>query len=140
MDKEKLITIAIGLAVGIIAAAGYFAITKYLPAIRGLSDKVTFTPAPTPITKSPTATLILNLDDFSSTTEATLPLAGTTTPNARLVIFANADEKVASADATGSFATSLKLEDGENEISVTSFDALGHPTITKRNITLEISQ
>lgn len=139
MDKEKLITVAIGLAVGILAAGGYFAFTKYLPNLQGPQDTSTFTPPASPQT-IPEASLTTDLDDYSSTTEADLQVSGKAKAGAKLVFFANADEKIASADATGNFATTLKLEEGENVISVTAFDNSGKVTTLKRSVTLEISQ
>lgn len=143
MDKEKLITVGIGLAVGILAASAYFFATKYLPNIQGLQNKVTFTPNTTQDQRPKTKdqyTLSISLEDFTSTTEATLTITGTATPGARLVLFGPADEKIASADATGKFSADLKLEDGENEISVTSSDSQGNVLTVKKSITLEISQ
>lgn len=147
MDKEKLITVGIGLAVGILAASAYFFATKYLPNIQRPENKVTFNPTPTqnqirqPADKTENLnTLNISLDNYTSTTEAILTISGATTPGAKLVLFGPADEKIASADASGKFSVNLKLEDGENEISVTSFDNLGNTISIRRNITLEITQ
>ncbi len=141
MDKEKIITIVIGLGVGILAAAIYFFASSYLPSKLQGEKKTTFTP--TPNLQSPISNNQLVIDkpeNHSSTTISPITVAGTTMPGAKLILFANADEKIASADAQGKFSIDTKLEDGENEISVTAFDNQGNVTVVKRNVTLEITQ
>lgn len=147
MDREKLITIAIGLTVGILAAASYFAITQYLPQLKDLQNKVTFTPtvtnAPKATSPQPTTPLSLELnqpENFSSTTQSPIEISGRTLPGAKLVVFANNDEKIASASADGTFSIPLKLEDGENQISVTAIDSQNNLVVVKRSVTLEITQ
>lgn len=138
MDKEKIITIGIGLLVGITAATIYFLATRYLPA-RQSQDKATFAPASNH--QATTLTLALNKpDDNFATTSSTIAVIGTTLPGARLVLFANADEKIASADGQGRFSADIKLEEGGNEISVTAMDDKSNALVVKRSITLEIPQ
>lgn len=148
MDKEKLITIAIGLAVGIIAATGYFAATKILPQIGKKNpveiimpkaqDKPT-TPPPTTSANSSKLTLDLPSDN-SSTKGSVATVSGQASPNATIIIFGNADQKVATAGADGKFKDSIKLEEGLNVISVTAIVASQTPNDITRNVTLEISQ
>lgn len=133
MDKEKIITIIIGLVVGIVIAGGYFAAIKFLPKFSQNNQKVTFTPPQTP-TASPSATLTVSQPENQiSVNQSPTTVSGKTTPGTRIIIFANVDEKIASADASGNFSADIKLEDGENEISINSLNE----TI-KRIITLEI--
>lgn len=139
MDKEKIITIGIGLLVGVSAAAIYFAATRYLPSLRP-QDKVTFNTASPKPSANKQLTLTLNKpDDHTSTTDNPMIVSGQTKAGAKLVFFANAEEKVASAGGQGQFSTNLKLEEGENEISVMAIDDQGNMTVVKRNVTLEIS-
>lgn len=140
MDKEKLITIGIGLLVGISAATVYFLVTRYLPALRP-QDKVTFSAtSPQPSANNQLTLTLDKPDDHTSTTESPIVISGQTKAGAKLILFANAEEKVASADGQGRFSTNLKLEEGENEISVTAIDNRGNMVVIKRNLTLEISQ
>ncbi len=142
MDKEKIITIAIGLAVGIIAATGYFAATKILPQL-GKKNPVEIV---VPTKPSPTVqnnTIKLNLDlpvDNSSTKINAATVSGTTNPGATMIMFGNADQKIATAGADGKFSDSIKLEEGLNVISVTAIVASQTPNVITRNVTLEISQ
>jgi len=142
MDKEKFLTIGIGLFVGITIAGMYFFITSYLPSWQKGQPKVTFSPTNNqkPADGNQLTVTIDKPDDHSSTTSSEVSVNGRAQPGTKLILFSNADEKVASSDANGNFTISVKLEDGENQISVTAVDSLGNLTIAKRNVTLEISQ
>lgn len=139
MNKEKIITIVVGLAVGILAAGGYFAVVKILPDLKKPGEKIIVqpAPAPTPI-KNETSLVLDQPKDNSSVTDSPITISGKTLPGINLIIFGNAEEKIASADATGSFSAQLKLEDGENQISITTLES--KPATVKKTVTLEISQ
>jgi hypothetical protein len=143
MDKEKVITIVVGLAVGILATGGYFAAIKILPGLKKPGEQMTLQPKVEDTPKE-TPALPKDLDlsapaDHSATSEATIVVAGKAGPAATVIVFANADEKVATTDAEGNFSTIIKLEEGDNEISAAMFSGQNPPTIVKRNVTLEIS-
>lgn len=137
MDKEKIITVIIGLLVGIGVAGGYFAVVKFLPRLSGNTPKVTYTPPP----GAPTATQTLTVtspDDNATTLDSPITVKGQAKPAAQIILFAPADEKVASADASGNFSADIKLEDGQNEITVTTLSDTGIAETAKRTIILEI--
>lgn len=132
MDKEKLITIVIGLIVGVAIAGLYFAAVKFLPNLSKTPPAITFNPPPpTPAIKSLT---VNQPADETTTKDSPITVSGQALAGSKIVIFGAAEEKIASADTTGNFATTLKLEDGENEITITSL-----PETIKRNVILEIS-
>lgn len=140
MFREKLVTIIIGLVVGALLAGLFFFGPKL---VSKESLQPTASPAPSikdSITPTPkkVSLKLTSPENNSSTLSSKLKLKGTAAPNAKLVIFANADEKTASAGANGKFDIEVKLEEGENEISVTD---LTEPiqTVT-RNVTLEITE
>lgn len=141
MFREKLVTIIIGLVVGALLAGLFF----FGPSLVSQTKKETkvVNPAPkakvTVDIKSSKLTLIIQSpEDNSSTTSAEIKITGSTNPKTDLVIFANADQKNITSSASGKFETTIKLEEGENEISVTD---LQNPmqTVT-RNVTLEITE
>lgn len=138
MNKEKIITIVVGLLVGILAAGGYFAVSKALPNLKKPAEKIIVQPAPIIPIKNETSLILNEPKDNSSTTDSPITISGKTLPGLNLIIFSNAEEKIASADATGSFSAQLKLEDGENQISVTTLES--KPVTIKKTVTLEISQ
>lgn len=144
MDREKIVTIVIGLAVGVGLAASYFVATKFLPQLSPKkTDIIVPSSAPNEPQTAGATTFDLTIsqpDDYSSAAEPSLTIAGKTLPRLSLIIFANAEEKIATSDATGNFSTSVKLEEGENEISVTAFDEKNNPVTLKRHVTLEVAQ
>lgn len=137
VDKEKILTIGIGLAVGISAAATYFIVIHFLPGRS--TNQATFSPQTAPKSKQ-LAISLTGPDDHIATTAATITFSGQTQTEAKLIFFANADEKVASADAQGNFSADINLEQGKNIISLTALDKFGNTMVVKRDITQEISQ
>ncbi len=145
MDKEKLITIAIGLLVGISIAGLYFAAVKFLPNLRFLPSKMVLNSTPSGTDKNSTssgstaALAVTQPQDETTTKDSPITVAGKSQPGAEIIIYSNADEKVASADAQGNFSADIKLEEGENAISITSLPTTGKPETVQRSIILEIS-
>ncbi len=147
MNREKIITILIGLIVGAAIAGGYFYWTRILPHQQTKSpktvDKLTQPPRKNEANTKADQSAALTLSspqDNSSTEQSSITLSGRAPANSRLVVFGNADEKIASASADGSFEISLKLEVGLNVISVTAFEPSGTRHTVQRNVTLEASQ
>lgn len=140
MDKEKVITIALGLLVGILLAGLYFAAAKFLPQFSTPKPTVVFngpnTPPPTSINSSLT---ISQPADKSTSKDSPITVSGQAPAGAKIIIFAPAEEKIASADATGNFTTTIKLEEGENAISFSLLAATGKMETILRNVILEIS-
>lgn len=134
MLKEKLVTVAIGLVVGAILAGLFFFGPKLVNTKK--ENKTPKAPIITPKPK-PTVFEVTAPEDNSSTTKSEIKVSGLANPNAKIVIFTNADQQQASAAASGKFEITIKLEEGENEIAVTN---LTEPiqTIIK-NVTLEIT-
>ena len=144
MNKEQVITVLIGLLVGTLAVCVYFGAKNFLPKMaKPVSPAIVTKPPPViepPPVKPPVFEFTLNdLTDHSSTTSSQLNIRGKTIPGASVLIYGNADEKIASADASGNFGSILKLEDGENELSVTAFANGKNSEVIHRNITLEVN-
>lgn len=134
MDKEKVITVAIGLAVGVALAGLYFATVRFLPNFRKTSPAVTFAPPPAKQEKGK-ALIVAEPVDETSVKESPVTVSGRVPAGSSIIIFGPAEEKIASADASGNFSAVIKLEDGENEIAIAS----GDETVI-RHVVLEISQ
>ncbi len=145
MDKEKLITIFIGLIVGAALASAYFLSSKFLPSLEALPFFAKPKAPASPLAKTtPSSTTpgleITSPDDYTSTTEQTITLSGKAPKDIKLIIFANADEKVIVSDQNGTFETSVKLEEGENEITTTLLTVDGSPTVAKRIVIREVAK
>lgn len=144
MDREKIITIVLGLVVGIILAATYFFGSKFLPNFnKQAKPTAAITKRIPPREKTDDKIITLTItdpDDNSSTSDKTIRLSGTYTPNSTIVLFAPDDEKIATSDAQGKFNFDVVLEGGENEITVSSFNKDGKLISAKRNVTMEVTQ
>lgn len=141
MDKEKILTVFLGLLVGGLLAGGYFASGKLLPLLNGKKQE-TITIRQNQKTAPVANPALLSLqapEDFLSTTETTIAVSGKSVPGAKLVIFSNSDQKIATIAANGAFAIDIKLESGDNEITVTAFDPDSSlETTIKRSVVREI--
>lgn len=142
MDKEKIITVGIGLIVGILLATVYFvARENLLPTIENLgakqkAEKV----SPKPLISPPVSAIVVDSpEDYLATTSGILAIRGRAAPGSRIIIFSNAEEKIASADGQGSFSVDVSLEEGENVISLTSLGKDGKVASTQRKVLLEVT-
>lgn len=139
MDREKIITIVIGLTVGILAAGTYFALAKFIPSRKKTTPNIVAQPL---LSRSQTAAASLTLDkpeDNLVASKSAVIISGKVNPQAKIIIFSNAEEKIASPEASGKFGTEIKLEEGENEISVTALIPNRPPEVVKRKVILEVT-
>lgn len=144
MLREKIVTIVIGLVVGALLAGLFFFGPRLVSKDQDTKSPVSLTPVPTKLgSLSPEPSLQASLkidspEDNSSTTDSQIKISGTTSPNGKIIIFSNTDEKMATAGAEGKFESTVKLEEGENELIIVN---PANPSAKiVRNITLEISQ
>lgn len=141
MDKEKILTVFLGLLVGGLLAGGYFASGKLLPLLNGKKQEtitIKQNKKTAPVV-NPSLLSVSTPEDFLSTTETTITVSGKSVPGAKLVIFANSDAKIATVAANGAFAIDVKLESGDNEITVTAFDPDSSlETTIKKSVVREI--
>lgn len=141
MNREKIATIFIGLLIGALLAGGYFVGSKFL--LNSNQSPANFRKSQVPLKPNPgqIEKLIIYLpDDNISTSVAIVKVSGKTPTDSNIILFANADEKVASPDADNNFSADLDLEVGENEITMTAIDQTGKILDTvKRSVILEPS-
>lgn len=141
MNKEKIITILIGLLVGVGLAAIYFLAGNFLPQLnktKPVSPIETVDNKKVSLIKAKLE--ILDPPDLFATTSATARITGKAQPGSTLVIYGNVEEKIIITPNDGNFVFDAKLEEGDNAISVTEIDEDGQITNKKRTIILEISQ
>lgn len=89
-----------------------------------------------PVTSEPVS-LTLNLsspEDNMLVFDTDLLLQGKTSPQAVVVLSLNDTDEAIEASSQGSFSTTLKLEEGINQVSVTVFDSLGNSKSIDRTI------
>lgn len=92
--------------------------------------------APGPVTSKPVSlTLALNNpDDNILTFGPDLLIQGTTSPESTVLISTNSDDQIVQADAKGNFSSSIKVEEGVNQLNITAFDSLGNSKREDRTI------
>lgn len=152
MKKEVFLAITIGFVLGLIITFGIWTANKSLKNLPQTKTVATATPAPTQPSTSgnpnpqPTSTpntsgLIISqpVDEALVSTD-TITLTGKAAASATIVVFAETGEQITTADSTGNFTTSVKLEGGYNQIKVTAFDNNGNMSSQSLLVTYSTSK
>ena len=141
MGREKVITIIIGLVVGVALAGGIFLFWNNKDTLLNFkSTPPPQTPAPNIDVPSPLATPVMvdSPEDNLIVKERNLDVSGRGPTDAKILVVANTEEKAIKIDKYGAFKATIKLEEGENKISVIYFDQNNDPISINRTVTVEI--
>jgi hypothetical protein len=130
MKKEIIIAILLGLSLGLFITYGLYR-------SRNASDSNQSNNIENNLAASPgletLSTLVLHSpEDESIVAEPDITIAGDTEPSNFVVILVNENETITTADDSGAFSISAKLEAGSNVIVVYSIDEDGKTTIEER--------
>lgn len=125
MKKEIFLAVLVGLCLGLIITYGVYRARKSDVDLAHQATTAASTPTPTP---EETLLVIHSPEDEIITDQETVSVAGTTTPQAFVVIFTNGEEQIIQADDSGNFSVEAKLETGSNIITVHSLDEDGKST------------
>lgn len=136
MDKEKIITIVIGTVLGIVIAGGLFIYLRYTAKSAPETALTQQTP-PQPTTQNSVLT-IFSPEDNLITKDKTVEVKGTGPAKTKLLIFTSVEEKMITTDDSGNFGSTIKLEEGENKISVFYFGADQQLISVSRIVIVEI--
>jgi len=137
MSKEMLVAVFIGLAVGLFLTYGIYRAR--------LAMSPTPQPAPTPsaattgtdTSNSSTSNGKLTLvspEDESVQADKKVTVAGTTVPNAYVVILVNDAETITTSDGAGNFSKEVTLVSGSNVIGVHVLDTTGAQMTLDRTV------
>lgn len=130
MKKEAIVVGIFGLALGLLVAWGVWN-------FKALPQKRSPTPTPLPTTQSPTPSqpsFFLNLTSPEEETLATTPaqlVSGKTRPQSLILVGTNLEDQIATSGADGTFQVTVKLEEGNNLISVTAYGLEGEETVER---------
>jgi hypothetical protein len=131
MKKEVGVAIFIGLAFGVVITIGLY--RARLSTINRSPANTATSPSPNP--SGAISTLVLNSpEDESIQSTKSVTVAGTTTPNAYVVVFINDLDYFTTADSTGHFSLANDLEAGSNVITIHSIDEDGKSTTEERTV------
>lgn len=132
MQKETLISVLIGLTLGLFVTYGLYRLKQSITTAPDENSSPTVTPG----VENPTQTSRIQLtspQDGIIQTADTIEVSGTTSvPESYVVIFVGNDETILQADETGGFSLEVKLEDGANVITVVLVDEDGKVESTER--------
>jgi len=141
MDKEKIVTIAIGLSIGILIALGFFILNKSRIA-KKTPDVVLKVPTSkdTGLQDSQSANFSIDFPEDNSLTKTPVAsISGSGQPADDLIITSNNDDQKMKIDPSGKFSTTVKLEDGENKIQIIYLNQNNSPIVINRTVTYEIN-
>jgi len=134
MKKEKVVIFFIAVVIGLIFAgvAFYFyQSTKVIPAAK---QAAAATPTPTP---KPTIYLsITEPTDEEVTDKNIIALSGQTITDGTIIVLTKSAQQVIQPTLTGTFSTTVNLDDGENLIKVIVIGSDGQVEETDRTVTL----
>ncbi|MEK7565665.1 MAG: hypothetical protein AAB506_01310 [Patescibacteria group bacterium] len=134
--NEKIVTILLGLGLGIILAA---AILFTVPKSTTNPQTIPVVPSTSPTSPTTSTSLIIDspLDNFWAT-ESPITVSGKTLPNVLVILTGPADEISVDSNNDGLFTAKLKIEEGENNILAVVRDSSGKFITAKKSVTLEI--
>ena len=137
MKTEKIVISFIASLIGIIAAAAAFYFYQTTKIISPTEIKtITLSPSPEP---SPRPAIFLTLDspiNEEVTDKKIIAVNGTTSPDAVIIITSGINEQVVTPTAGGSFATTITLDNDQNEITITAVSPSGEETTLVRTVTV----
>lgn len=126
MNKDTVLASTIGFGLGLVVAIALWIIPRFVTTSPSTS------PSPTQTTQSEEQTelLIKKPIDKEMVTNKKITIEGTS-GRGIVVVGSPLEETVSKLDAPGSFQTNVSLEEGENEITITSYLPTGEVNQTK---------
>lgn len=133
MKKEVLIAILIGFSLGLTITYGVYrvrlAMQEEPPSIEQIVNAT-----PTPSSEAQSIIAIHNPENGRVQTETSTTVAGTTLPNAFVVLFVNNDNYIQTSDATGNFSFEVPLVNGGNVLTTHVVNEDGQSVSVERTI------
>lgn len=89
-----------------------------------------------PVT-TPPKSLLLNLDQPEDNTlsfVSSILISGKTSPTKEILVMSDSQDKVIKSNQDGSFSSEIRLNEGENKITVVVFDMLGESRTSERTV------
>lgn len=137
MRFEKVFLSFFAILIGLIVAgiAFYFYQSTKIVSPNSIRT-IKLAPTPTP-SAMPLPLAIDSPVDESVTSNPTMTISGTTVPNATVMINTATKDQVIPASSTGTFSTTMTLNDNENRIIITAIDSNGNES--QKTITVTYS-
>lgn len=138
MKGEKIVIAFIAVSIGILVAGVAFFLyqtTKILPSTKTKTISIS-SPTSTPI-----PSVFLTVDrprDEEVSDKKIVTISGKTVPSATIVISTQSTDQVITPASNGNFSTTLAIDDGENQIEITSIASNGEEARIVRTVTYSI--
>lgn len=137
MKKEKTILSFIAVLIGLLVAGIAF---YFYQTTKTISDTKTNTVSikPSPIPTINESAMYLNIDtpqDEAVVDKKILTISGKTIKDATIVVLTNSSDDVINTASNGNFSTTVNLEDGENQISITAISPTGEEETVIKTVT-----
>jgi hypothetical protein len=133
MKKEVLIAILIGFSLGLTITYGVYRVRLAMqdqpPSIEQIVNAT-----PTPASEAQSIIAVHSPTNGTVQTEASTTVAGTTLPNAFVVLFVNNESYIQTSDATGNFSFEVPLVNGGNILIVHVVNEDGQSISVERTI------
>lgn len=133
MKKEKVVIFFIAVVIGLIFAGIAFYFYQSTKAIAPAKQNMAVTPTP-----SPEPSIYLNIQeptDETVTDKKVVTVSGLTVPNGTITVLTKSDQDVITPTTTGTFSTTVNLDDGENLIRLIVIGLDGQVKETDRTVT-----
>lgn len=128
MKKEVILAIVIGFAIGLLITFGIYTART---ALENAPSNPSPQPSTSPQTSDTQSTLTITTPANEALVDtATIPLEGSTTPEAIITIITPQGQQIITTDSAGDFATEIELAGGSNEIVISAFTKEGTKTET----------
>lgn len=140
MSKEKVVLSFIAVAVGILVTGVAFYLyqaTKTIPPSKIKKIKI-LSPAPSP--KPSIYLTIKTPEDEKVVGKKVVVVSGTTAKDATIVVLSPVDQDVVNPAGTGDFSTTINIDDGQNNIEITTISPNGEETRVTRTVTFSTEE
>ncbi len=134
MKKEILISVLIGLTLGLIITYGVYRFRSSMNTKPATTLKEVATTTPSPEIETSSIVSIHNPQDGSVLSETALTVTGNTIPESYVVLFVNDTESISTADSAGNFSFQAKLASGPNILRIHVVDETGKTTVVERSV------
>ncbi len=132
MNKDTILAIIVGFGLGLLVAFSFVSLPSFLkkgfqlqfqlPHLSFLSFQKGTPSSSIPSTAPPTSKLVITGPESGSISASNkITLTGNTKPGNTIIVNTNLEDKVLPASPNGSFQIDLKLSEGINDISVSSY-------------------
>lgn len=137
MKTEKIVISFIASLIGILAAAGafyFYQTTKVIPSSE--IKTITLSPKPEP-TNQPSVFITVDTPTNEEVTDKKIiAVNGTTAPDAVVIITSGISDQVITPTSNGSFASTIVLENDQNEIYITAVSPTGEEVTIVKTVTV----